>query len=466
MRIRFGEPISLEIPVEAVPPDNLALERSSLLSSSDRFRVYIVRDVYKQIWEHVNQTPSIESGGILVGHPFKDDRRGITFVIIVAAIRQDSQNRGLAYFTVGPEEIASARTEMERNYPGLVVVGWYHSHPGHGIFLSGQDMTIVRSIYNEDWHVALVIDPKQRAEGIFVGPEGAPIGGRGNHPLQSTWFPIKSEPDSVKAIALYNQIREAIRDQQRQRAIEAIGRLEELLEKSDQLIHWGYRDLNVLKSGLFAEEAASLPNNDPFSKANPPVVTPEPARDKKKKAKSGRWPLWVSLISTAVFAVFFIFAVIWRPDDASNLIILGLGAVISLVAVVTAVYVIVSRVTIAEMVAAVALMSVTLLVWMGFAFFQNGDLNVFTEATETPASVPTVEPALQSTVTRAVVETPTLIPSSTPTLLPAATEETPEILPAVPPITDTVTFTPVISESVSPAFTVSPTITVTNPSAP
>lgn len=464
MRICFGEPISLEVPVEQLPPDNLLLKRNSQISGSDQFRVYTVRDVYKQIWEHINQTPSIESGGILVGYPFKDEREEITFVIIIAAIAQHSQDRSVAHFTVGPEEIADARAQMEQNYPGLVAVGWYHSHPGHGIFLSEQDMTIVSSIYNEDWHVALVIDPKQHAEGIFVGPEGTPIGGRGNHPLQSTWFPIKSEPDSVKAIALYNQISEAIRDRQRQQAIEAIGRLEVLLEKSDQLMHWGYRDINVLKSGLFAEEAATLPDNDPFSKANPPVVTPEPARGKKKRVKSGRWPLWVSLISTAVFAVFFIFAVIWYPDDASNLIVPGLGATLSLIALVSAVYLIVSRVTSTETVAAVVLMSITLLVWMGFAFFQNGNFSVFTETTETPASMPTVEPALQSTATRYVEETPTLVLSSTPTLPPTATEETSEIVPA--PITATITFTPVFSESVSPAFTVSPTITVTNPGAP
>lgn len=464
MRIRFGEPISLEVPVEKLPPDSLKIENNSHISPQDPFRVYIVWDVYKQILKHVDENPNIESGGILVGYPFKDNRRNITFVIIVAAIRQDSPNRGLAYFTVGPEEIADVRTEMERNYPGLVAVGWYHSHPGHGIFLSGQDMTIVRSIYNEDWHVALVIDPKQRAEGIFVGSDGTPIGGRGNHPLRSTWFPIKSEPDSIKAIALYNQIREAISDQQRQQAIEAIERLEELLEKSDQLTHWGYRDLNVLKSGLFAEEVSTLSDNDPFSKANPPVVTPEPSRDKKKSVKSDRWPLWASVISTAVFAFFFIFAVIWFPDAADNLIVLGLGAVISLMAVITAVYLIESRVTSTETIAAVALISITLLVWMGLAVFQNVDFNVFTEATETPASMPTVEPTLQTTATRSIVETPTLVLSSTPTLPPTATAEASEVLPTS--ITDTITFTPVFSESVSPALTAAPTITVTNTGTP
>ncbi len=462
MRIRFGEPISLEVPVEQLPPDSLKIENNSQIPLQDQFRVYIVWDVYKQMRTHVNENPNIESGGILVGYPFKEKRGNITFVVIVAAIRQDSQNRGRAYFTVGPEEIANARTEMERNYPGLVAVGWYHSHPGHGIFLSGQDMTIVRSIYNEDWHIALVIDPKHRAEGIFVGPEGKQIGGEGNHPLKSTWFPIKSEPDSVKAIALYNQICEAIREQQQQQAIETIERLESLLERSEQLMHWGYRDLNVLKSGLFVEEVATLPDNDPFSKANPPVVTPEPARDKKKKAKSGRWPLWASLISTAVFAVFFIFTVIWYPGNVNTLIVLGLTATISLVAVITAVYLIVSRVAIIETVAAVILMSIILLGWMGFASTQIGKFNIFIDTTETPTSVPTIEPTLQTTF---AIETPTLAPMLIPTLLPTTTEEMSEILPTMTLITNTVTFTPIFSESLSPDV-VSPTITLTNPGVP
>lgn len=40
-----------------------------------------------------------------------------------------------------------------------ILIGWYHSHPGHTCFLSGTDMETQRSMFNQPYHVALVIDP-------------------------------------------------------------------------------------------------------------------------------------------------------------------------------------------------------------------------------------------------------------------------------------------------------------------
>ena len=171
-RIRFGEPIELEVPTEALPPGDLLTAGSTKSQQRMPFQVYIVEDVYTAMWRHVNESPNIESGGVLVGHPFKTDNDQTTFVVVVGAIPQHSSDRSVAHFTVGPSETAAARMVIEQQYPGLVLVGWYHSHPGHGIFLSGQDMTIVRSIYNSPWHIAIVLDPIRKSEGILWGQKG------------------------------------------------------------------------------------------------------------------------------------------------------------------------------------------------------------------------------------------------------------------------------------------------------
>jgi proteasome lid subunit RPN8/RPN11 len=47
------------------------------------------------------------------------------------------------------------------------IVGWYHSHPGFGIFLSGVDQAAHRTYFVQPWHVALVVDPHSGAEGWF-----------------------------------------------------------------------------------------------------------------------------------------------------------------------------------------------------------------------------------------------------------------------------------------------------------
>jgi len=45
---------------------------------------------------------------------------------------------------------------MVRDY---VIVGWYHSHPGFGCFMSKTDMKTQSTLFSERFHSAIVIDP-------------------------------------------------------------------------------------------------------------------------------------------------------------------------------------------------------------------------------------------------------------------------------------------------------------------
>ncbi|MFX1250358.1 MAG: hypothetical protein ACFFCZ_01930 [Promethearchaeota archaeon] len=49
---------------------------------------------------------------------------------------------------------------LKAKKPGSFVVGWYHSHPGYGLFLSGTDMA-TQQRYQKLWRqsIALVLDP-------------------------------------------------------------------------------------------------------------------------------------------------------------------------------------------------------------------------------------------------------------------------------------------------------------------
>ena len=59
------------------------------------------------------------------------------------------------------EEIqAEVAEKLQKERKGLTIVGWYHSHPGLGVFLSGTDIS-TQKIYQKLYPkaVALVIDP-------------------------------------------------------------------------------------------------------------------------------------------------------------------------------------------------------------------------------------------------------------------------------------------------------------------
>jgi proteasome lid subunit RPN8/RPN11 len=61
-----------------------------------------------------------------------------------------------------PDGLPSLFHQLDVSGFDYVLVGWYHSHPGHTCFLSRTDLLTQRSMFNEPYHVALVIDPVNR----------------------------------------------------------------------------------------------------------------------------------------------------------------------------------------------------------------------------------------------------------------------------------------------------------------
>jgi len=53
------------------------------------------------------------------------------------------------------------------------IVGWYHSHPGHGLFLSQTDLDTHMQFYQfSPYAVSLVADPKSGEFGVWIYENG------------------------------------------------------------------------------------------------------------------------------------------------------------------------------------------------------------------------------------------------------------------------------------------------------
>lgn len=252
-RIRFGEPIELALPPETLPPISLIVQQD-IARRDAPFQVYIVKEAYDKAWRHVGQSRHTECGGILVGHPFRTSDQEITFIVIVDIIPQDSDNRSVGHFTVSPTEISEARVTLEQT--GYLAVGWYHSHPGHGVFLSEQDMTIVRSIYDSHWHVAWVMDPFREEAAFFKGAEGKRL---------SRYYLLREEPEFVKASAFFTRAEEARKagNERHNEAKRHFRQLKTMLDDPESnLVHWKetgrYQEVMNALHELTAKEESSL----------------------------------------------------------------------------------------------------------------------------------------------------------------------------------------------------------------
>jgi proteasome lid subunit RPN8/RPN11 len=121
------------------------------------------------IISHVGDDHSREQAGLLYG---TFDAASSTAVLDAHAI---------ADFTASLTHVRMHRrawpliwsTTAGRN-PELVIVGWYHSHPGHGIYLSETDRRTQETWFRRLDHIALVVDPVAKRMGVFSGPSGIP----------------------------------------------------------------------------------------------------------------------------------------------------------------------------------------------------------------------------------------------------------------------------------------------------
>lgn len=110
-----------------------------------------------------------EVGGVLVGKiepKNKDDTYSVEIWDAIAG--KDLISRG-ASVTFTADTWSTAIREVEAKYDeDLYIVGWYHTHPGFGVFMSGYDRFIHENYFNEPWQIALVIDPHAKKRGFFA----------------------------------------------------------------------------------------------------------------------------------------------------------------------------------------------------------------------------------------------------------------------------------------------------------
>jgi hypothetical protein len=62
--------------------------------------------------------------------------------------------------------------EIEKKHKGKKIVGWIHTHPDFGIFLSEYDKFIHQNFFSEAHQVAYVVDPIQNIEGFYFWING------------------------------------------------------------------------------------------------------------------------------------------------------------------------------------------------------------------------------------------------------------------------------------------------------
>jgi proteasome lid subunit RPN8/RPN11 len=127
----------------------------------DQSALRIDSEVVRQIRQHARSENKTEVCGVLIGRETAD---GIDVSCCIAGV---NAAQGGAHVTFTQDTWEHIYKIKDKDYPNERILGWYHSHPGFGVFLSEHDTFIHRNFFSSKRQVAWVYDPHSDEEGCF-----------------------------------------------------------------------------------------------------------------------------------------------------------------------------------------------------------------------------------------------------------------------------------------------------------
>jgi proteasome lid subunit RPN8/RPN11 len=135
--------------------------------------VFLNRAAYIRVSVHSCSSDTVEVGGVLVGDWCMDEGTGEQFVVVKHALPARHTLQGSVYLTFTQDSLVDLHDQIEKRFEGEKIVGWYHTHPRMGVFLSHYDTWLHRNFFPEPWQVALVVEPYSSLGGFFIRqPDG------------------------------------------------------------------------------------------------------------------------------------------------------------------------------------------------------------------------------------------------------------------------------------------------------
>jgi len=131
------------------------------------FKVFITNRVVEKIARDVNRP--VERIGLLMG-TLEDQSLWVNEII-------PGYNETDAVSCTFPRDrLAQVASDIVEGRITGKIVGWYHSHPGHGLFLSQTDLDTHMQFYQfSHYSLSLVVDPKSKEFGIWIYESGVGV---------------------------------------------------------------------------------------------------------------------------------------------------------------------------------------------------------------------------------------------------------------------------------------------------
>ena len=132
------------------------------MSGQKRFEIVCSEELLGKIEEHCFSSTKTEVVGFLVG-TVSEGKSTVTHVL---KAKHTANTQSQLTFTNKTWETAFA--EMSEISGDAQLIGWFHSHPNFGVFLSDYDKFIQNEFFNKDGMITIVVDPINGKRGWFI----------------------------------------------------------------------------------------------------------------------------------------------------------------------------------------------------------------------------------------------------------------------------------------------------------
>jgi len=138
--------------------DESSYEYDLVFDSGEPFPVYISELAEKKVRDHAEKEASkrLEVMGFMLGEVCT--WKGATYTVVRDVVTTELKSTS-SKVRFDPEAFPKLFHDLDLSGFDYILVGWYHSHPGHTCFLSRTDLETQRAMFDQPYHSALVIDP-------------------------------------------------------------------------------------------------------------------------------------------------------------------------------------------------------------------------------------------------------------------------------------------------------------------
>ena len=124
-------------------------------STRSPYPIFFQQEAVIALQEHLKSSPTQAIFGFLIGDAYRDPETGVLYTVIDKTLKLSQ-----AIYGDKTEVVVSRlweRMQEQLKKASATLLGWYHSHPGQGGFLTAHDVETHEKFFSEPWHVAVLV---------------------------------------------------------------------------------------------------------------------------------------------------------------------------------------------------------------------------------------------------------------------------------------------------------------------